>query len=158
MYAVFAHQSLVYLGTCRDEALSFVDGVEAASLHSVTDLDELADLFEDLVLEDEFEDEDDLLLGAQAAVQSVGDQLSNAAHVVVQKLDDLGINAENGEVLAKKLKEGGEKTLVEVRSLGIKGMKAVGEGFVALGELLRKADAKKEAEECDKPGGCCGGH
>lgn len=152
MYAVFAHQSLVYLGNCRDEALLFVDSNAGASLHSVSDLVDLSNLFDEQVLGYELEDE------VEFTAQTVGDQLSDAAHVVVQKLDSLGINAENAEDLAKKLKDGGEKTLAEVRSLGIKGMKAVGEGFVALGELLRKADAKKEAEECDKSGGCCGGH
>lgn len=61
---------------------------------------------------------------------------------IIKRIDDLGLTPENIEKFTKKVNDESEKALAEVRSLGIQGMQVVGDGFVALGDLLRKA-AKK---------------
>jgi len=61
---------------------------------------------------------------------------------VLNKLDGLGLNAENVERFTQQVQEQGEKAVAEVRSLGIRGMQVVGDGFVALGDLLKKAADK----------------
>jgi hypothetical protein len=55
----------------------------------------------------------------------------------------LGINQD----LAEKVYQNSEKVIAEVRYIGVRGMKAVGEGFIALGDLLKKAGDEQEHEE-----------
>ena len=65
---------------------------------------------------------------------------------LLRKLEALGITAENADKLTKQVREHSDKAIAEVRSLGIRGMKAVGDGFIAFGDLLRKA-AKDDDDE-----------
>lgn len=145
MYAVFTHKCLLHLGRCQEEALSVFNDNPGTTLHQVENLEQLEKVFSVLNAVEVTAEEDPL--------EVLSEQLSDAANFVVQKLDELGVNAENAESLSKKLKDGGDKTFAEVKSLGIKGMQAVGEGFVALGDLLRKSGKK---EECNDHKGCCG--
>lgn len=62
---------------------------------------------------------------------------------LLKQIDDLKI-PENAEKFVEQIQTQGEKAVAEVRSLGIRGMRAVGEGFVALGDLLRKASPEDE--------------
>ena len=71
----------------------------------------------------------------ETKVTEFAEGLSDAAQKVLDKL-----NVEDAEELGKKLREQGDKAVAEVRSLGIKGMRVVGDGFINLGELLKKAD------------------
>jgi len=63
---------------------------------------------------------------------------------VLNKLSGLGLNAETVERFTQQAQEQGEKAVAEVRSLGIRGMQVVGDGFIVLGDLLRKAADKEE--------------
>ncbi len=70
-----------------------------------------------------------------AKISDFAEGLSDAAKKVLDKL-----KIDDPEELGRKLREQGEKTVAEVRSLGIKGMKVVGDGFINLGQLLKKDD------------------
>jgi hypothetical protein len=128
MYAVITEGRLSYLGECRDEALATFNSKPNSTLRSVENVDELNDLLD--IEEIDIEEE-----------------LSEGFQVLVQKLDELGLN----QNLVETVKSNGAKLVGEAKSLGIKSMKAVGEGFVALGELLRNATKDEECHEED----CC---
>ncbi len=130
MYAVIAESTLIYLGEDRIKATEALDDAPDSALISVSNLDELADYLN--------EDNEE---GAEI--------LSDAAVRIFEKLEELGFTAENAEELAQKVRTNGEKAVAEVRSLGIRGMKAVGEGFIALGDLLRKAGDQQDEDDED---------
>jgi hypothetical protein len=65
---------------------------------------------------------------------------------LLKKMEELGLTAENAEKFTKQVRDQSEKAVAEVRSLGIRGMQAVGDGFIAFGDLLRKA-AKDDDDE-----------
>lgn len=125
MFAVISNEGLEFLGNAHNEALDALETNPGSTLHSVANLEEL-----ELALTKE----------------KVKRELSDAFRGLTDKLDELGIN----EDLAKKVRENGKKLVGEVKSLGVRGMKAVGEGFVALGELLRKAGVEKEEDTDDE--------
>lgn len=62
---------------------------------------------------------------------------------VLKKLEEL-VSPETAEKFAVQIQEKTGKVVAEVRSMGINGMKAVGDGFIALGDLIRKAGETKE--------------
>lgn len=63
---------------------------------------------------------------------------------VLKKLEEL-VSPETAEKFAAQIQEQTGKVVAEVKSMGITGMKAVGDGFIALGDLIRKAgETKKE--------------
>jgi hypothetical protein len=137
MYAVITTEGrLAYLGECQDQALATFNSKEGASLHQVDSPEEL-----------------NVLLGKSDVVGSVVDRTSETFNALVQKLDEIGLNKN----LAAKVADNGHYLLGEARSLGVKGMKAVGEGFVALGELLRKASDEEKHKDCCG-GGCSAEH
>lgn len=73
--------------------------------------------------------------------------LSQAAQKLLDNLKKAGFTSENIERLARGFEEEGSKLTAEVKSLGIKGMRTVGDKFVALGELLRQTpDDEGEGE------------
>jgi hypothetical protein len=72
-----------------------------------------------------------------------GKAIFNKPSIPIQNLDELGINQD----LAEKVYQNSEKVIAEVRYIGVRGMKAVGEGFIALGDLLKKAGDEQEHEE-----------
>lgn len=138
MYAVItAEGRLAYLGECQDQALATFNSKEGVSLHQVDSPEELNALL----------DKDD-------AVRAVVDDTTETFKALVDKLDELGLNKD----LASKVSENSTYLLGEAKSLGVKGMKAVGEGFVALGELLRKASAEEKKEEECGHSTCCNHH
>ena len=70
---------------------------------------------------------------------------SDALDSVLETLEGLGLNAQdNAEKFVEQIQQQSERAVAEVRSLGIKGMKALGDSFVALGDLLKKAVAEDE--------------
>lgn len=131
MHATVLNGTVVYLGPCEDAAR------EAATVGAFTvQVNTLEELVE--VLNPK----------PKPLIDELSKASSDAFNKVVEELDKLGVNKE----LADKVRQDGEKLVAEVRSLGARGIKAVGEGFVALGDLLKKVESKK----CDKTD-CCGG-
>lgn len=130
MYAVITGGRLSYLGECQDEALDTFNSKPNSSLHLVESQEEL-----------------DELLDTEVDVAAI---VSDSFTSLVGKLSELGVNQD----LPSKLRDNSVKLMGEAKSLGVKGMKAVGEGFVALGELLRKASAETTEDCCGDPK-CC---
>ncbi len=130
MYAVFAEGRLAYLGNCQDEALKVFNAKPNANLHTVQNMAEVDYLLHDYQagLEDD------------TTNPTMEDDLSDAFQTVIDKLDEWGINKN----MADKVREGGEKLVGEARSLGVRGMRTVGDGFIALGELLRRASEDEQ--------------
>jgi hypothetical protein len=149
MYAVVSGGLLLYLGDCRDNAMTYFNDNECMtpSLHTVADITQLATLL----------DHDNRVVAqVDDPLNQVGNTVSSAFKGLVDQLDQLGVNQD----LATKVMNNGEKLVGEAKSLGVKGMNVVGEGFVALGELLRKASTE-EKQKAETNGtvnhSCCGG-
>ena len=133
MYAVFAERSIIYLGDDREEAMRSLESKEGSTLKTVSTLANLNAAFSSY-LNSTSED---------AEAEAIPDPVNR----VLERLDELGFNEDNAETIMKRLREDSDRAVAEVKSLGIRGMNAVGEGFVALGELLRQADQQVEQEE-----------
>ena len=126
MYAVIFERKPIYLGTEPGKAIDVFNSKAGSELHKIESLEQLSGLVEE-----------------NPKNFQVQDQLSEAAQRLVQKLDELGINQD----LAEKVYQNSEKVIAEVRYIGVRGMKAVGEGFIALGDLLKKAGEEQEHED-----------
>jgi hypothetical protein len=126
MYAVIFERKPIYLGTEPGKAIDVFNSTAGSELHKIESLEQLSGLVEE-----------------NPKNFQVQDQLSEAAQRLVQKLDELGINQD----LAEKVYQNSEKVIAEVRYIGVRGMKAVGEGFIALGDLLKKAGDEQAHEE-----------
>lgn len=156
MYAVLTGGFLVYLGNNQDEAMKHLkNGGNVAVMKHVDSLEDLVNLIEvENVTVGVTPDE------VAEAINDMTDTLSSAFKGLVDKLNEVG----NTQDLAAKVKSSSEKLVGEAKSLGARGMKVVGEGFVALGDLIRKAgvdEGKKEACQSnghDPSHHCCGGH
>lgn len=144
MFAVFSNRSIVYLGDDREVAMKILESKEGSTLKTVNTLAALTEAFNFyLGTNEDWEPtpEDELET----------DELSEAAAAVLEKLDEAGLNADNVNETITRLKSDGKRALTEVRSLGIKGMNVVGEGFVALGELLKQTEEPEpEPEPADE--------
>ena len=147
MFAVFSNKSIAYLGDDRVAAMSVLESKDGSTLKTVNTLANLATAFEFYLSSGAPPTSDSVANAMEAEVAALEEELSDAVESVLEQLDKAGINAANA---AERLREDGQRALGEVRSLGIKGMNAVGEGFVALGELLKKADEAKEGESEDE--------
>ena len=126
MYTVIFERKPIYLGTEPGKAIDVFNSTAGSELHKIESLEQLSGLVEE-----------------NPKNFQVQDQLSEAAQRLVQKLDELGINQD----LAEKVYQNSEKVIAEVRYIGVRGMKAVGEGFIALGDLLKKAGDEQEHED-----------
>lgn len=131
MYAVLANKTIHYVGTDKDLAKEIFESKIGASLVNVNTLSELASFYD----------------SSTKAEETPFDGLSEAAERVLDMLDDLGVNERSVEEVVETLKDKGQSAVAEVRHLGIKGMQTVGESFVALGDLLKKAS--EETDETD---------
>ena len=69
-------------------------------------------------------------------VEEMSDELSDAAQRLFEMLDKADVTV--GKI-ADGLGEQSDKLVAQVQTLGIKSMKVVGDRFIALGDLLRKA-------------------
>ena len=121
MYAVIFDKDLLYLGLDQIKALETFNSKDGSEIHQISSVEELSKLTN--------------------KVSDVDSQLSEAAHKLVKKLDEWGINQD----LSKVVQENSDKVIAEVRYIGLRGMKTVGEGFVALGDLLRKAGEETQS-------------
>lgn len=128
-YAVFSNGAMIHFGSNQKEALAYLKG--NATLVSVNSLEDLLCAFESHWIASQVRKEDD-------------NDLSNAFTSLLDRLDRMGINEENAEDMMSKLKENSKKVVSEAKSLGVQGMKAVGEGFIALGDLLVSTGKDKD--------------
>ena len=135
MYAILADGGVQYLGGDRNRATEILDSKDGGKQIVVASLDELADALRHHRGEDP---------------PNFSESLSDAFSEVMAKLDDLGINKGAAEEFGQRVQDNTAQITDEVRSLGIKGMKAVGANFVALGDLLKKA-AEEKLYGDDKP-------
>lgn len=125
MYVVINEGVVVYIGQSLDESVAQIKGAKC-SLHKVNNFDELQ-----------------LVIGNGAKVEFEQKNVFSATfEKLMEKLNELGVNQD----LAAKVLNNGEKLVGEAKSLGTRGMKAVGEGFVALGDLLRKAGIEEDKQ------------
>lgn len=115
MFAVIFDGRLLYAGHSQSEALLIC---EANFNSKLIHCESVAELEEILAPKEVMEDTEDF---------------SQLLSELVAKLDELGINEE----LADRVIATGEEVIGEIKAIGSRGMKTVGEGFIALGELLR---------------------
>jgi hypothetical protein len=128
MFAVIVDKAIVYLGVDRNKAVEILNSKaaeEEASLIDVQTLDELAFALYEM----------------QNRTQK---DISDAVQKLFQMLDEAGVNEHTVAEVTEVLKERGSAAISEVRHLGIQGMAAVGEGFVAIGDLLKKASQPED--------------
>ena len=124
MYATITSGTIIYLGESEKEAtLATKANPSSCSVVKVNNLQEL-------VL-------------AVNPITAERDDLSDAFEKITHKLNELGINKD----LADKFKNNGEKLVGEAKSLGARGIKSVGSGFIALGDLLNKIGAEEQKNE-----------
>jgi hypothetical protein len=126
MKAVILDGGLLYLGNNPKRAFDIAEKNQGSVLVSQINLEKLSEL-----------------LGFSEPKNSPSEELlSVAAQDLVKKLENLGIS----ETIAVEFDEESKKVQVEAKFLGSRGMKAVGEGFVALGDLMKNlADDGEES-------------
>ena len=147
--AVIEGAQLHYLGEDKQTALSIFESKPGSKMVNVATLNELQSHLQGEGVK------------ACCTEPDCEHTISEAFRRVLDKLDENGINAENADELRKKLQAGGEKLAADVRSLGLRGMRIVGDGLTALGDFMRKASDDEEkvaAQSTEENGGsCCGG-
>ncbi|CAE7860294.1 unnamed protein product [Symbiodinium microadriaticum] len=147
--AVIQDGSTLYIGEDEAAALETFRSKPGSKMVNVATLKELEAELEGSKVE-------------ACSVEDCEECASERLQKVLEKLDEAGFNAENAEELRQKLVDGGDKLVTEVRSLGIRGMKVVGDGLSALGDFLRKASDDEEVsaqssddddDDVEHPGG-----
>lgn len=116
MFAVVHEGRLLYAGHSQSEALICCEanfGSKVVPYNSISELDKILE---------------------SSKTPDLGQMFSDAFETLVQKLDDIGLNQD----LANAVSDNTTKLVGELKTIGCKGMATVGEGFIALGELLRK--------------------
>ena len=131
MHAVIVDGAVIYLGNDGNKAVEILTSKQEqkASLFSVSTLSELASV-----------------LRLSQAKQNVEESASQAIERLFDTLDEAGINEKSVEEVVAVLKQKGDAAVAEVRHLGIKGMKTMGDSFIALGDLLKQASQKQPEE------------
>jgi hypothetical protein len=124
MHAVIVDGAVVYLGNDGDKAVEILTSKkeQKASLVSVSTLGELA---------------------SALRLSQAEENVSQAVERLFEILDEAGVNEKSVKEVVDALREKGDAAVAEVRHLGIKGMATMGDGFVALGDLLKKAPQKE---------------
>lgn len=144
--AVIEGAQLHYLGEDKQEALAVFESKPGSKMVNVATLVELQSHMQGESVK------------ACATEEDVEKTISEAFRRVLDKLDENGINAENADELRKKLQAGGERLVADVRSLGLRGLRIVGDGLTTLGDFVRKAgDDEVSAQSTEEGGPCCGG-
>lgn len=128
MYAVLAEGSIHYLGSDKDAALSVLDSKTGATMETVKDLNDLVRSFEKHV-----------------GLKEKKTENTSRLDEVLQRLEEIDLAGEAEDVL-KRTRENGEYAIGQVRSMGLRGLKGLGEGFTAIGDLLKKASEENVVE------------
>jgi hypothetical protein len=120
---VAGYRYVCHISNDRESADTFVQervAVSSHGLYTVWEFEDIKDLVELVMPQPEPSEEVDVL------------------NDVLKKLEEL-VDPANAEKFAAQIQEQTGKVVAEVKSMGIAGMKAVGDGFVALGDLLRNS-------------------
>jgi hypothetical protein len=124
MYATIVSGHVVYLGDCRLQAEKITD---SNSLPQVFEVHSLEDLQRVMQPEISFK-------------EKARQHFNQAFQDVVENFDKIGVNKEFFDNIQSK-----SVTLIEeAKSLSVRGMKAVGEGFIALGKLMHQEGEKED--------------
>lgn len=130
MYSVFADGAMHYLGANKESAMAVLDSSKVlhsktgGTLVGITTLSDLQIAFEKHI---------DALDQMPPKTSPLDDLL--------KRLEEMEIDPEE---IMKVAQENGEKAIGQVRSMGLRGLKGLGEGFTALGDLLQKAGEEDE--------------
>lgn len=124
MYAVILDKSLLYLGESYSMSVITLQKNENSVRYDDVTLNQLSELLGFSETEEQPEPEPE-----------PEESLSQTIQNLIKKLEELGINQE----FKSRIQENSSKVLADVKFLGLRGMKTVGEGFVSLGDLMRKA-------------------
>jgi hypothetical protein len=130
MYAVVLEKTLLYLGEDQSLALETFRSNPKSSIHNIESIDKLKDIG---------------VIESPEADQFIEQEFSDAIQRILNKLEEFGLSSD----LPEKIQANSEKVIAEVRHIGIKGMKTVGEGFIALGDLLNKIAKEEDKESND---------
>jgi hypothetical protein len=130
MFAVFSDDSVVYLGD-NQETIRQLDEDQEVAIYEVDNLQELKEIFDTYCLTEE----------------------KSPFAQVLEHLADVGFNMENVEQFTTQVRERGKNIASGIRDAGVRGLKVIGDGFVALGQQLQQADEEK-SECCDHQCGC----
>jgi|LakMenEpi03Aug12_release.lakeMendotaPanAssembly.Ray.scaffolds.fasta_scaffold17329_8 hypothetical protein len=123
MEAVILDKGLLYLGINSNRSREIAQQNAGSTLHSNITLECLSDL-----------------LGfSDAKLESNQGFESEAAKKLLEKLKSLGFD-NSTDIQSSH----GEKTCVEVKSLGLRGMKTVYDSVIAMNELMRQTAASQE--------------
>lgn len=145
MLVVVEKNLLHYIGEDKTKALTIFESKPNSKMVNVNSLVEL---------QVELETEKDSHFDCDQSI-------SRTLRRVLDKLDENGFNSENVEDLRRKLQTNSEKITADVRSLGIRSMRVVGDGLTTLGDFLCKTSEDEESinnqiNEFENEGGCCG--
>lgn len=116
MFATIINGVVVYLGNCREKAVSVGNDL---AVKEVSSLEELSSM-----------------MNPKSTTKSADQELGDILTKLSQSLCG---NAANKDFL-DQLKSDSKNVVVEAKNLGARGIKTVGAGFIAIGDLLNKIE------------------
>lgn len=116
MFATIINGVVVYLGNCREKAVSVGNDLAVKEVNSLEELS--------------------LMMNPKSTTKSADQELSDILTKLSQNLYD---NVANKDFL-DQLKSDSKNVVVEAKNLGARGIKTVGAGFIAIGDLLNKIE------------------
>lgn len=137
MYAVIHGNGLIYLGSDLPIAIKHFESKVGSQLHNIESVKDLhqfgVTVYENSNTEPlRFDNDYDFMpIDGQA---ELAQNLSDAAKEVFNRLDDLGLDD-----MAASFVESTGTMFAQVSHIGTKGMETVGEGFIAIGDILSAA-------------------
>lgn len=141
MFVVFSEDAIVFIGQDVTEASTAFQLKNGTKIIDINGLEDLIEKFNAHISKTTSQSCDG---------ECSDDPLSDALNSVLDRLDDMGINSENAEQYAHKFTDAGKKVVGGVKHLGCKAMKAVGEGFISIGDLMKDEADSEELKKADK--------
>lgn len=139
MFVVITNGVVSYAGPNQQEAINTLGSQPGSSMHTVENYSDIGKLLgTPTPPKSEPKRETNFLDDAVKMVEFTA-AASETFRTAMNKLNELGVNEE----LVGKVVDNANSLVGEVRSLGVKGMKTVGESFIALGDLLKNIDEPK---------------
>ena len=149
MFVVITNGVVSYAGPSQPDAIATLGSQPGSAMHSVqnyADIEKLLKVKDNCVPEGGFgfaegwqkqaEPKPINFFDDAVSMLEFSAAVSDTFKEVVSKLDELGVN----DKLVDNVVTKATSLVGEVRSLGIKGMKTVGESFIAIGDLLKNID------------------